>query len=45
VVWKDGEVYANGLNSYFYLECLDNMYSPYFGEDVWNAYQMALDNQ
>jgi hypothetical protein len=45
VVWKDGEVYANGLNSYLYLECENNMYSPYFGEDVWNAYQVALDNQ
>ncbi len=30
----DGMPYANGLNSYTYSNCDQNMFSPYFGDDV-----------
>jgi len=33
---------TNGVNSYGYSSCNVNMYSPYFGSDVWNLYQMAV---
>lgn len=37
--------YASGLNSYVYRDCKYNMYSPYFGSDVWGLYQDALGRQ
>jgi hypothetical protein len=45
VLWSEGMPYANGVNSYYYTECVDNMYSPYFGEAVWEIFQLAKDSQ
>lgn len=42
---RDDDVYANGLNSYGYRNCKQNMYSPYFGAEVWNLYKEALGHQ
>ena len=42
---QDGGNYANGLNSYKYTNCASNMYSPYFGQDVWNLFQNAISRQ
>ena len=39
----DGMPYANGLNSYTYSNCGQNMYSPYFGDDVKNMLAEVLN--
>ena len=38
----DGMPYANGLNSYRYSNCGENMYSPYFGDDVKSLWDEVL---
>lgn len=38
VVWKNGQVYANGLNSFRYTNDPASMYSPYFGEGLIALY-------
>lgn len=42
---RDGELFANGLNSYFYYECETTMYSPYFDQDVWELFEKARATQ
>lgn len=42
---RDGDGYANGLNSYGYRNCNQNMYSPYFGAEVWSLFQDAVGRQ
>ena len=44
-VSDDGGRYANGLNSYSYLNCPYNMFSPYFDSQVWDLYQQAKGYQ
>jgi V8-like Glu-specific endopeptidase len=36
--WRNGQVYANGLNSFRYTNNPATMYSPYFGEAFLNLY-------
>lgn len=36
--WRNGQVYANGLNSFRYKNDPQTMYSPYFGEAFINLY-------
>lgn len=38
LVWKDGKVHANGLNSFRYNDDPSSMYSPYFGQGVIDLY-------
>lgn len=45
VVNQDGELYANGLNSYYYLSCETTMYSPYFDLTIWELFQDAKATQ
>lgn len=45
VVSQDGELYANGVNSYYYLDCDSTMYSPYFDQLIWDLFQSALATQ
>jgi len=45
VLYKDEGIYANGVNSWYYFACNQNMYSPYFGDAAWDLYQYALERQ
>ncbi len=42
---QDGNLFANGLNSYYYLSCQSTMYSPYFDDNVWDLFQSAKATQ
>jgi len=41
----NGHNYANGVNSFFTVSCPRNMYSPYFGENVYNLLHSAVNRQ
>lgn len=38
IVWKEGQVHANGINSFRYNNDPASMYSPYFGQGVIDLY-------
>lgn len=42
---QNGDLYANGVNSYFYNSCETTMYSPYFDQTVWDLFQAAKATQ
>lgn len=42
---EGGSLVANGLNSHKRTNCNSNMYSPYFGQEVWNLLQNAIGRQ
>lgn len=42
---QDGNLLANGLNSFKRSNCNANMHSPYFGQEVWNLFQNAIGRQ
>lgn len=45
VLIQDGDLFANGLNSYFYFSCETTMYSPYFDQTIWDLFQSAKATQ
>lgn len=45
VLNQDGELLANGLNSYFYYDCTTTMYSPFFDQVIWDLFQSAKATQ
>jgi hypothetical protein len=38
---QNGDLYANGVNSYYYNDCATTMYSPYFDQTIWDLFQSA----
>jgi len=45
VLNQNGELFANGLNSYYYYSCETTMYSPYFDQTIWDLFQAAKATQ
>jgi V8-like Glu-specific endopeptidase len=45
VLNQDGDLYANGVNSYYYNDCATTMYSPYFDQTIWDLFQDAKATQ
>jgi hypothetical protein len=45
IVTDADNIYANGVNSAKPVSCAETTISPYFGEDAWNMYIYARDNQ
>ncbi len=45
VLNQGGDLFANGVNSYYYLSCETTMYSPYFDQTIWDLFQSAKATQ
>ena len=44
MVYRNGQWYANGLNSFRYNNNPNTLYSPYYGQNFLNLFQWIKDN-